>query len=90
MWRLHDPSPARVARLTGLLRSLERNVPTLSAIEVGVNAVAGADARDVVLIARFERWEDLEAYRSHPFHLDVATEIASLTDSRAYVDFSDA
>lgn len=87
MWRLSDRSPEGIDEFTGLLRSLEGNVPSLQAIEVGVNWLDDPQADDVVLISRFASRDDLEAYRVHPFHRDVAGRLAKMASTRTVVDF---
>jgi hypothetical protein len=90
MWRLQDPTPERLARFTGLLRSLEGNVPSLQEIEVGLNGLDDPNAFDVVLITRFASPADVDAYRAHPFHQGVAAELGAMTRERSVVDFGDA
>jgi hypothetical protein len=87
MWRLSDRSPDRIEEFTGLLRSLEGNVPSLEAIEVGVNWLDDPQAFDIVLITRFASRQDAEAYRAHPFHRGVAGRLAAMASTRSVVDF---
>jgi heme-degrading monooxygenase HmoA len=86
MWRLRDPADRD--RFTALLRSLDGNVPGLRDLEVGTQLEAVSDGFDVVLISRFDRLEDLEAYRAHPFHVEVASQLATMRTERAVVDFA--
>jgi hypothetical protein len=88
MWRVENPTPERVDRFMGLLRSLEGNVTQLQTIEVGHNEVIDPQAFDVVLVTTFASWDDLEAYRIDPFHQGVAAQLRAMTAARSVVDFS--
>jgi hypothetical protein len=88
MWRVEDPTAERLARFIALLRSLEGNVARLQSIEVGHNELSDPEAFDVVLITRFATGEDLEAYRTDPFHVEVAAQLKAMTAARSVVDFS--
>jgi hypothetical protein len=89
MWRVEDPTPERLERFTGLLRSLDGKVPSLLEIEVGVNWLDDRDAHDVVLVTRFASRADADAYRVHPFHQEVAGQLKAMTAARSVVDFGD-
>jgi Stress responsive A/B Barrel Domain len=87
MWRVEDPTSERIDHFMMLLGSLEGNVTQLQSIEVGHNKARDSQAFDVVLITRFATWEDLEGYRTDPFHRDVAVQLGAMTAARAVVDF---
>ena len=89
MWRLRDPTPERIERFSGLLRSLDGNVPYLQELEVGLNWLDDTEAYDVVLITRFASRADADAYRAHPFHQGVAAELKAMAEARSVVDFGD-
>jgi hypothetical protein len=48
---------------------------------------AAPDNYDVLLVATFRSWADLDAYQKHPAHLMVADYIRNVRQNRAVVDY---
>ncbi len=69
------------------LRSLEGVVPTLDAIEVGVDTLRTGRSWDVCLITRFADLAAMEAYQVHPAHVAVVEWIKAHTTGVAAVDW---
>lgn len=86
MFRLHDP--ARVAEAAAMLRTLDGNVPTLRAIEVGEDDSPQARSSHLCLITRFDDLAGYAAYQHHPFHLELLGRFAPLVAEARKVDWS--
>lgn len=70
-----------------VLRAMEGAVPSLQAIEVGVDEARSPRSYDIALTTRFATWEDLEAYRVHPHHAKVLAHMADVAETAAVVDY---
>lgn len=88
LFKLHDRSPDNIARTVARLHTLDGNVPTLRALEVGTDVVKSARSYDIALIARFDDLAGLDAYQVHPFHQDVLAYMRTVLDSAVAVDFA--
>jgi hypothetical protein len=90
MWRTVGDSPEARAAAAGEIRSLLEPlpglVPGIGEFEVGVNALPGSNASDVVLTVTFDGWNALRDYGIHPEHVKVAERIRELTIERRSVD----
>jgi len=90
-WKLaateQEQKAADAATISGLLQSLVGVVPSISALSVGPNRAYFESNWDVALVADFESLEGLEAYQSHPAHLEVVPQIKALVSGRVAVDF---
>ena len=62
-------------------------VESLRSIEVGINFSEEDRAMDLVLTARFDDREGLEAYATHPVHLKVIEFIQSVAEYTKVVDY---
>ena len=71
LFRLKDPDKAQEA--AAMLRTLAGNVPSLAALEVGVDDVLTDRSSHLCLITRFADRAAYEAYHVHPFHQDLLT-----------------
>lgn len=91
VFKMKDRSAEAVQADAEVLRSMEGRVPSLAEIEVGVNEADLPNAYDIVLITRFESWEDLAAYRAHPYHVDPVLKHMHVAAAEAVVvDFEGA
>jgi len=89
-WKLAATEPSQkaadAAEIARLLTGLVGVVPSIVSLTVGPN-MAYADVNwDVVLIADYEDLAGLEAYQTHPAHLEVVPQIKALVTARASVD----
>lgn len=70
LFKLEDDSPENIERTAEVLRRMEGNIEVLRGIEVGVNRRDTPNSHDIALVTRFDSWEDYDAYRVHPYHVD--------------------
>lgn len=89
-FKLIDRSPDSINRARDVLMGLAGKVPQLRHLEVGVDVGRTARSYDLALITKFESMADLEAYRVHPAHVEVADYIASVRSDSAAVDYETA
>lgn len=75
------------ARVAELLLGLDGVVPQIRAISAGPEALYPDANFDVALVADFDSREDLEAYQTHPAHLEVGAYVRSVVSGRVAVDF---
>jgi hypothetical protein len=89
MWRF-KPEVQREDQLEmkRRLEALLSVVPSLQAIEVGMNVASGEATFDVVLTTVFEDEVGYQAYATDPAHLDVVDFVRSLVCDRAVVDYT--
>jgi hypothetical protein len=88
MFKLTDPSTANVEATRSILGAMPEHIPQLRYIEIGVDALRGDGSYDLALLTRFDSWEDFQAYRRHPYHVDVVNaHLVTVLASRAVVDW---
>ena len=91
MWNVRGDTPAQkaqgIARLQRSFESLRGRIPGLLHLEIGVDRSRVDYACDVVLYSEFESQAALDAYGSHPEHLQVKQEVADLRIARHQVDY---
>ena len=81
----HKQANAETFRMK--LLALEKTVPELIKMEVGLNVNTKPSAFDLVLISDFEDEAGLDAYRIHPEHVKVVKFIKSVASETAVVDY---
>ncbi|MEE8574935.1 MAG: Dabb family protein [Thermodesulfobacteriota bacterium] len=86
-FKLKDSSEENTGKAAGVLRGLEGKVPELRSLEVGTDVIRGERSYDIALTARFDDLAGLEAYRVHPFHVEVAGYIKNESSAVASVDY---
>ena len=89
MFRLKGTPEERLeaaSRFRDALVALPAGIPCLRSMEVGLNCNPSEDW-DIVLTALVDNMADLEAYASHPLHLEAAAIIKDCKDARACVDY---
>jgi quinol monooxygenase YgiN len=92
MWRLWDSAQGftkaeNAQRMKQQLEGLERSIPEIRHLEVGININTSADAFDIVLYSEFENRDDLETYQNHPAHLEFKTFIDEMRAEKRVVDY---
>jgi len=92
MWTLKDEADGRTRaensrRLKEALERMRAHIPEILRMEVGLNAVEGPDAFDLVLVADFAALDDLERYQVHPAHDEVKALARTVREDRAVVDY---
>lgn len=87
LFKLKDRSAESIEKARMVLSSLHGRVPVLRHLEVGSDVVRSERSYDIALIAKFDTLDDLDAYQSHPFHVEVASYMAGVRESACAVDF---
>lgn len=73
-------------KMKALLEPIRALVPGTLDIRVNVNALESSN-REVMLFSTFETVEALQAYQTHPAHVEAGKYIRSVTCDRACMDF---
>jgi quinol monooxygenase YgiN len=90
MWKLKDDNrEAHARQMKQMLEAMQGKVSGLHRIEVGINAVPGADTCDLVLYSEFEDAQALAAYNDHPDHLAIKDFVKQVRLTRHQVDYFD-
>jgi len=71
-----------------MLEALVESIPTLKGMEVGINFSAEERAMDLSLYSTFEEQAGLEAYATHPAHLEVVEFIKSVATASKVSDYT--
>ena len=77
MWKLKEIAEDRTKAanaeiIKNNLEGLSKVIPQIKYIEVGINGDKGSSNNyDVVLISKFESFDDLEIYQKHPAHKEI-------------------
>ncbi|MEZ5445665.1 MAG: Dabb family protein [Gammaproteobacteria bacterium] len=91
MWRVRATAELtqaeNAAEMKRALEALRGRIPGLLAIEVGINAIPGGEASDVVLCSEFADREALAAYLKHPEHERVAEFVKEVRVERRVADY---
>jgi len=87
MFKLAKKTPENMERATQSLKSLEGNIETLKAIEIGSDFLESERSYDIVLTAHFDDPEGLKTYARHKNHLPVVKIMKSLCTSSVVVDY---
>lgn len=91
MWKLAATDPAERAEaaaiITRELTGLVPLIPEIGTLEVRSNEGYFDVNFDLVLIAEYATWADLEAYQVHPEHQRVVPIVRANVSARASVDF---
>lgn len=70
-FRLKDNSPEACQKAKEVLMGMKGQVEQLRDISVGIDFLHSARSFDLILETLFDSKEDLEAYQSHPYHVNV-------------------
>ncbi|MDK2954581.1 MAG: hypothetical protein PWQ57_77 [Desulfovibrionales bacterium] len=93
MWRVKDGAEGaskmeNAVEIKTRLEGLMGVVPGVVSLEVGINELAGETSADVVLVSEFASMEELDAYQTHPLHLEVVAFVKKVATERRAVDYS--
>ncbi len=80
-----DFSLAQIAKEK--LLSMQGKVPSLEAIEVGIDFSRSPRSYDLALITQFQSKEDLEKYRIDPYHQEIVQWLKSIGAQTKVVDY---
>lgn len=90
-WRLNGGDAAeRLAQAQAVVAAVEATrgrIPGLLSLDTGLNVVAAADAWDVGAVMVFASRAHLDAYQTHPVHLDLKAVVGPLRSARSQLDF---
>lgn len=91
-WRVREeadghPKARLIEEMQQRLEALNGVIPEIITLSVGINAKAGEQASDIVLLSTFADWEALQRYVVHPAHQEVAKFIGAVVTERRVVDF---
>ena len=89
MIKFKDPvsKDAETLKLKQMLENLVVDIPSLLAMEVGININTRPTSFDLVLVSDFENETALNAYRLHPSHKEVLEYMKNIVDKTAVVDY---
>ena len=90
-WRLNGLDQAekssQAITIKKAFEELINKVPGLHTLEIGQNIVENPDAWDVSAYMVFDSLASLEAYQSHPAHLEIKKLVGPMRLERCQVDF---
>ncbi len=92
MFRLKDSAGGKskdenLQELKILLESLQKKIPLVKCLEVGINMGKSASASDIALYSEFDDMQALENYRIHPEHVKVVDYIDKVCSERRVADY---
>ncbi len=77
-----------IAELKEQLLGLKSHIPEILEIEVGIKSVKAPDTNyDIILITKFNGFDELDIYRVHPEHVKVVEFIGEIAESRVAIDY---
>ncbi len=83
--KLKDHSEENVQKTKEVLLGMKSKIEVLLEIQAETNIRPGASAYDIIFFTKFVSLADMEAYLSHPAHLQVAKYIGSVLDTQASI-----
>jgi hypothetical protein len=88
LFKLSEPTTEHLEATRNVLTAMPEHIPQLRYIEVGMGARHDEGAYDLALLTRFDDWADLEAYKNHPYHVDVVnSHLREVLADRCVVDW---
>ncbi len=78
---------ASCKRIKEMLEALPAMIPELKFLQVGINE--NGEAYDLILLTRFDSYDDWKTYDVHPEHQKVRAFVKTVTESRVVVDFTE-
>ena len=91
MWNVQGSTPDErrhnIERLRAAFEGLRGQIPGLLHLEIGVDVSRISYACDVVLYSEFDTQASLDAYATHPAHLNVRAALEGLRIARHQVDY---
>ncbi|MBE6568690.1 MAG: Dabb family protein [Ruminococcaceae bacterium] len=91
LWKLKESmtceeKSAAKAEAKRRLESLNGNIPGMIALQVNTNGLDSSNA-DMMLDSSFETAEALAGYQVNPLHVEAATFVRSVVESRLCLDY---
>ncbi|SEI98821.1 Stress responsive A/B Barrel Domain [Propionispira arboris] len=81
--KLKNQDKNNINKAQGVLLSMKGKINILQDIQVEENVRPGKSTYDLLLITKYASLEDLDAYLTHPAHLEVAKYIGGVLDTQA-------
>ncbi len=85
--KLNDSNAEAVDNMKNKLLGMKGQIEYLKDLSVGVDFAHGGVSYDVAMIAQFDSKEDLNAYLTHPAHIEVGKYVEAVQAKVAAVDF---
>ncbi|SHJ80958.1 Dabb family protein [Propionispora hippei] len=85
--KLNDTGKESIDALKNRLLGMKGQIKYLRNITIGVDFVRAPISYDIVMIAHFDSKEDLDAYISHPAHVEVGKYIEEIRAQVVAIDF---
>lgn len=83
--KLKERNTENAEKAKSMLLSMKGKIDVLRDIQVEIDIRHGEASYDLLLITQFSSMEDMEAYLSHPVHVEVSKYIADVMESGASV-----
>ena len=92
MWKIKDSHEGMnkdelMDKIKQDLEGLKSGIPEIKEMEIGRNSNELPTSFDIALYSEFESQEDLDIYKEHPDHLEVAQFIRQVTTDAVVVDY---
>lgn len=87
LFRCRPPVEENRAAVVATLQALAGQIPALRSLSVGADVLGTARSYDVALIAQFDDRAGLEAYQTHPAHVQALQVVQGATTGSVAVDF---
>ena len=92
MFRLKESAAGKskdenLRELKALLESLQKKIPVVRCLEVGINQGESASSSDIALYSEFDNLQALGDYRIYPEHVKVVEFIDKVCSERCVLDY---
>lgn len=85
-FKLNDGESPEIAK--EVLLGMEKNVPTVRGIEVGIDQLHSARSYDVMLTVLVDNFKDLEEYQKDKYHCEVVKKhMHAVTKTSVAIDY---
>lgn len=91
MWRLNgatlEQKRSQALAIKDALEALNGKIPGLRHLEIGIDFSGEDSSADVVMVSDFDSRAALDAYQSHPLHLQAGAVVKAARCERRVVDY---
>ena len=87
LFKLTDRSAENVQATRDRIAAIADKISELRSFEVGVNVIESERAYDIALVATFDSIEGLNAYQTHPAHVEMLSHVRAGFASVVAVDY---
>lgn len=85
MLKLKDSNSETIAKTKDVLLSMQGKIEFLLDIKVEADIRHGKFSYDIMFITKFDSMEDMNAYLTHPVHVEVSKYITSVIENQVAV-----